>query len=117
MVVLDTDKKGLDLIFGRPWKSATIDFVLNTKDEMKTRIIHEHLLDQDFVISRASVIIFLQDMANEGILLQADESGKGGMHKVYRRNMTLRKLWRHTANLAFTTILAESGFEDLFPLS
>lgn len=56
-------------------------------------------------------------MANEGILLQADESGKGGMHKVYRRNMTLRKLWRHTANLAFTTILAESGFEDLFPLS
>ena len=117
MVVLDTDKKGLDLIFGRPWKSATIDLILNTKDEMKVKIVHDHLLEQDFVISRASVIMFLKEMAKQGILLEAEESGKGGMHGVYRRNMTLRKLWRHTANLAFTTILAESGFEDLFPLS
>ena len=117
MVVLDTDKKGLDLIFGKPYKSAAIDFILNTKDEVKTKEVHDHIEAQDITISRASVIIFLREMADEGILLQAEESGKGGMHKVYRRNMTLRKLWRHTANLAFTTILAESGFEDLFPLS
>lgn len=114
MVVLDTDKKGLDLIFGRPWKSATIDFILNSKEQMKTKTVHDHLIEQGLDISRASVIIFLQEMAKQGILIKSEESGKGGMHEVYMRNMTLKKLWRYIANLAFTTVLAESGYEDLF---
>jgi len=46
------------------------------------RAVNERL-DEDKSISRASVILFLNDMVDDGVLGFRDATGKGGHHRVY----------------------------------
>jgi len=79
-------------MFFKPWQKPLIKKLLTSEVEMKTaeawEYVNEHL-PEDESISRASVIIFLQNQEAEGILVSREESGKGGMHGVYRRAKNL----------------------------
>ena len=116
MVVLDTGKTGYTLVFGREWKGDLMAHILAVDEEFTTAEAHDHVLGKGHVISRASVINFLQAQADEGWLRGHKVPGKGGMRGVFRRNMTPRKFWVAVANLALTTVMEQSGFVDLFPL-
>ena len=55
-------------------------------------------------ISRTSIIFFLQDMAEEGVLRFEEVPGKGGYHRVYYPAMDER---------GFKVYMAKSVFESL----
>ncbi len=44
---------------------------------------YRYLLDKPEKRSRASVILFLNDMVDEGILEYEEKTGKGRYHRVY----------------------------------
>ena len=48
---------------------------------------HRYLLDKPEKMSRASVILFLNEMVDEGFLDYEEKSGKGGYHRVYYPKM------------------------------
>lgn len=45
--------------------------------------------------SRASVIFFLNDMVDEGVLDYEEESGKGGYHKIYYQKVDRKQFAEH----------------------
>jgi len=45
--------------------------------------VREKLIENGSSISRASIIIFLNDMVDRGVLTFRSRSGKGGYHRVY----------------------------------
>ena len=48
-------------------------------------------------ISRASVINFLTDMAEKGVLIEEKKSGKGGYHGIYYQKYTESEFKQHLA--------------------
>ena len=59
--------------------------------------------------SRASVIMFLNDMVEEGVLVYEEASGKGGYHRVYYPKMNREQF----ANYVVETITKKLA--EIFP--
>ena len=99
MVVIDTSKKGLEMYY-KEWEVTLYKKLLTQDTEMNSRIAWNFLIEElePQTISRASVINSLNDNVKEGILKYREETGKGGHHRIYSRNMTLDELWGYLAN-------------------
>ena len=58
----------------------------NADEGVISRTAHEHLhtlIDETLHKSRASVIFFLNDMTEDGFLVDTEQLGKGGAHSVW----------------------------------
>ena len=99
MVVIDTTKNELEMYY-REWEVPLYTKLLKEELEMNSKMAWMFLLDElePQTISRASVINSLNDNVKEGILKYREETGKGGHHRIYSRNMTLDELWGYLAN-------------------
>ena len=86
----DTSEKGLLTLF-KPYQAAILEHIWELNDEGRAGVTsgqaYEFLQDHPDSKSRASVIFFLKDMAEEGILSYEEKSGKGGYHRVYYPKM------------------------------
>lgn len=60
---------------------------------------YKFLQDKPEKKSRASVIFFLNDMVDEGILDYEERTGKGGYHRVYYPNMNQKEFAVHISKL------------------
>jgi len=83
----DTNKNGF-LTLMREYQEICLKFIWENSEEgvtSGTAWLHTNkvLKEEDKSISRASVIIFLNDMVDEGILTFNLKTGKGGHHRVY----------------------------------
>jgi len=85
----DTSKEGLHTIM-KPYQATLMEHIWEINENERTGIVsreaHQHLLDtgdDELKKSRASVIFFLDDMVEEGVLEFESETGKGGHHRVY----------------------------------
>jgi len=58
-------------------------------------------------ISRASIINFLNDMVDEGVLDYRRESGKGGYHRVYTPKMDERGFKKHIIETVVKSLLRD----------
>ena len=58
-------------------------------------------------ISRASIINFLNDMVDEGVLDYRRESGKGGYHRVYTPKMDERSFKKHIIETVVKSLLRD----------
>ncbi|KON31475.1 hypothetical protein AC482_00725 [miscellaneous Crenarchaeota group-15 archaeon DG-45] len=58
-------------------------------------------------ISRASIINFLNDMCDEGVLKYEEETCKGGMRRKYFPGMDEEGFKRHIAKTAFDSLLKD----------
>ena len=59
----------------------------NADEGVKSVAAHQHLatlIDETLHKSRASVIFFLDDMTEDGILVKDEKTGKGGAHGVWK---------------------------------
>jgi predicted transcriptional regulator len=54
---------------------------------------------EELKISRASVIVFLNDMVEKRILEYESKSGKGGYHRVYYPKMTREEFRQYVTDL------------------
>jgi len=70
---------------------------------------HEYLQNHSDSKSRASVIFFLNDMVEEGILTYEEKTGKGGYHRVYYPKMNREQF----ANCVVETITKK--LKEIFP--
>ena len=95
MVVIDTSKKGLEMIY-KEWEVPLYKKLLNEDIEMNSRMAWKFLEDELFpqTKSRASVINSLNDNVEKDILKFREETGKGGYHRIYSRKMTLKEFWK-----------------------
>ena len=86
----DTTEKGLLTLF-KPYQAALLEHIWELNNPSRTGITsgqaHEFLQDHPDKKSRASVIFFLNDMVEEGVLSYEEKTGKGGYHRVYYPNM------------------------------
>ena len=99
MVVIDTEKKGLEMVFKEKYVPL-IRKLLSEDIEMISRTAWQFLIEElePQTISRASVINFLNDNVDEDILKFREETGKGGYHRIYSRKMTLKEFWKCIAH-------------------
>jgi len=84
--VVDSSKKGLSMVL-RDYEELALKHVWSSPDKgVDTRGTHMAVnkgLGENRSISRASVINFLNSMADQGILNYTEKSTKGGMKRVY----------------------------------
>jgi len=97
--VFDPSQKGLETVM-KDYQVLTMRFLWERREEgtiSKDVWLHvsKIFMAEEKTISRASIINFLQDMAEKGILNYWERSGKGGYHRVY------------------TTVYDEAGFKEL----
>jgi predicted transcriptional regulator len=86
----DTSGKGLLTLF-KPYQAILLEHIWKLNNPSRTGITssqaHEFLQNHPDRKSRATVIFFLNDMVEDGILDYEEESGKGGYHRVYYPRM------------------------------
>ena len=87
----DTSENGLLTLF-KPYQAALLEHIweLNgggVRVGINSGQAHKFLQDHPDKKSRASVIFFLNDMVEEGVLSYEEKTGKGGYHRVYYPNM------------------------------
>lgn len=78
---LDTTKDG-QLAIWKIYQHAAIDELLN-HEELKSKQVWDMVLNRGIKISRASVIFFLNDLVEAGLVTYREQTGKGGIHRVY----------------------------------
>jgi len=94
----DMSEKGLLTLF-KPYQAALLEHIweLNNPDRVgiTSGQAYEFMKDHPDSKSRASLIFFLNDMVEEGILTYEEESGKGGYHRVYYPRMDREQFAQH----------------------
>ena len=94
----DTSEKGLLTLF-KPYHAALMEQIWKLNNPGRTGITsgqaYEFLKDHPESKSRASMIFFLNDMVEEGILTYEEKTGKGGYHRVYYPKMNREQFARH----------------------
>ena len=95
---IDLSKSGYQS-FLKDWQVPLFIHVLTADKPTTSSEAHAWLLEhenEDFHKSRTSVIFFLQELSDEGILTKEEGTGKGGAHEVFQKvtdlNGTLTKL-------------------------
>ena len=92
---LDTTKSGLDSLF-KPYQGMLLEHIwdLNERAAAGEEVAvgsgnaWNWLCGTPEKKSRASVIFFLNDMVDEGVLDYHDKTGKGGHHRLYYPKMS-----------------------------
>ena len=96
---LDTTKSGLDSLF-KPYQGLLLEHIWELNEDEKVGVnskrAHDYLLGTSEAKSRASVIFFLNDLVDDGILDYDERTGKGGHHRVYYPKMNRVEFAEHT---------------------
>jgi len=107
----DTKKEGLYTLF-KPYQVNLLEHIweLNENVGVNSSRAHEYLLTTSEKKSRASVIFFLNDLVDEGILDYEERTGKGGHHRVYYPKMDRAEF------AAYVTKAITSKLSKAFPV-
>jgi predicted transcriptional regulator len=84
-MIFDISGEGLLTLF-KPYQAALMEHIWELNNPCRTGITsgqaYEFLQNHPDSKSRASVINFLNEMVEEGILTYEEKTGKGGYHRV-----------------------------------
>ena len=99
----DSSKNGLETLF-KPYQVALLERIwgLNEGEGITSGEAHNHLSDAGVKMagtgrppSRATVIYFLNDLSEEGVLGYHEKTGKGGYPRVYYPKMNKEQFGWH----------------------
>ncbi|MGD2200176.1 MAG: BlaI/MecI/CopY family transcriptional regulator [Candidatus Bathyarchaeota archaeon] len=94
----DSNKEGLHTLF-KPYQALLLEWIWDlNKSERKgvtSGDAHKYIQTTPESKSRASVIFFLNELVEEGILRYEEETGKGGYHRVYYPKMDQEEFAEH----------------------
>jgi len=111
-MIFDTSGEGLLTLF-KPYQAALLEHVweLNRGERVgvSSGDAYRFLRGHPDSKSRASVIIFLNGMVEEGVLEYEERSGKGGYHRVYYPKMSRKQFAKYVVE----TI--NDKLSDVFP--
>jgi len=105
---LDLSNERLAMIF-KNWQIETIYYLLRIKPEgANSRAVWTNVnKGYNEPISRASIINFLNNMVDEGLLDYEVATGKGGHHRVYNIRFTEQELKIHIVTRIISKLLKE----------
>jgi len=110
-LVMDLSKSGLSMLF-RPYQRYLLEHIWKNVDKenpIGSGKAHEFIQTTDDKKSRASVIFFLDDMDEEGVLGWHNRTGKGGHHKKYYPLMNRSQFWSHVTEIATEKLIEASN--------
>ena len=113
---IDINKSGLPMIF-KSYQHHLLKYLWKNVDTDKpigSGKAHEFIQTTDDKKSRASVIFFLNDMVDEGVLGWHDRTGKGGHHRLYYPLMNEKQFWKHVAHQVYAKVVEASGDTNIF---
>ena len=102
----DMSQIGLRAVI-KDWQEKVLKVVWETSEGINSRMVYEKvnkLLGSES-ISRASVINFLEDMREMGVLKGEEKTGKGGHHWVYSPAMDEAGFKRFIAEKLIATLM------------
>ena len=105
----DPESRGLSKVF-KDYQQEALRAVWQSEEGAISREVWQHVngnLDGGGSISRASIINFLNDMVDEGVLDYHEESGKGGFHRVYKPKMDESELKRYIAETVLMSLMRD----------
>lgn len=102
---IETGKTGIEAVM-KPYQYEIITKILNLGTGITTGEMHIHLKKVGIKISRASVITFLQKLEENGIVQFSEESGKGGMRRVYSKLLDFEEILKNMVDGVLNTILS-----------
>jgi len=108
-LVLNPDKQGLEKVL-RDYQIEALRMVWENSSGATSREVYLQVNDAlkgTRSISRASIINFLNDMCDEGVLKYEEETCKGGMRRKYFPGMDEEGFKRHIAKTAFDSLLKD----------
>ena len=86
----NTNNEGLETLF-KLYQALLLEWIWEQNEDQRKGVnsnqAHLYLKTTSESKSRASVIFFLNDVVEEGILTYEERTGKGGHHRVYYPNM------------------------------
>ncbi|MFX0206832.1 MAG: hypothetical protein ACFFDT_12670 [Candidatus Hodarchaeota archaeon] len=116
-MIFDTSKEGLLTLFS-PYQATLLEHIWDINRDRRTGIesrqAHELLRqtgDRKLMRSRASVINFLNDMVEEGVLSYEDRTKIGGHYKVYFPKMDREQFAQHVVETIITKL------KEIFPIT
>ncbi len=94
---MDTSKTGLEMFF-KPWQVQALKHLQQIHPKgANSRGVHRTVTRKN-VISRTSIIIFLDRCVDDDLMSYTEATGKGGRHRVYVLAVTGRGLKEYLAD-------------------
>ena len=88
------------------WQKAAIECLATNSFGVSTRLVHETVRDKrGFEISRASIIIFLDKLANLGIVNTEEQTGKGRKRFIYSLPAGLDIFYLESTMILFVQVI------------
>ncbi len=104
----DPEKNGLAKILRNYQIEALKSVWKNSEKGLTSREVYEYVNGKiDGSISRASIINFLKDMADEGVLDYEMHPGKGGMRPIYTSRMNESEFKTYVAQTMINSLLKD----------
>ena len=102
----DPSQTGLKAIF-KPWQETTLHTIMENPQGLNSRETWQKVNQKlnPETISRASIINFLKDIHQLGILTSEDQTGKGGHHPLYKPAMNETHLKQFITEEILTTLI------------
>ena len=104
----DSDKSGLEMFF-KEWQVESLHYLWSIQPEgVNSRAVWENVNESlQGSISRASIINYLNEMVNEGLLTYTEKTGKGGHRRIYRIAFNEEEFKAHIAGRLISKLLKE----------
>ncbi len=103
----DTKQEGLLTLF-KPHQAVLMEHIWDLNENERVGIIsaeaHQFLSGKPEKKSRASVINFLNDMVDGGVLNYTEKPGKGGYHRIYFPAFDEEGFKRHVAKAVISKL-------------
>ena len=110
----DPSKPGLRKTL-RDWEELALRSMWDVgEDGSKTRAVWERVneeLGEGKSISRASIIVFLEKLEEQGVLGSRDATGKGGHHKIYHPMMDEKGYVKYLLKTMVESMMGDSPEE------
>jgi len=105
---LDTSQENLPMFF-KDLELRVLEYLWSIQPSgANSREVWSHLQQtMSDPVSRASVIIFLQGMAEKGVLTEEKKSGKGGYHGIYYQKYSEKEFKQYMAEHFIRKLLKE----------
>jgi len=112
-LVLNPDKQGLEKVL-RDYQIEALRMVWENSSGATSREVYLQVNDAlkgTRSISRASIINFLNDMVDEGVLDYDEQTGKGGYHRVYKPKLDESSFKRYLAMTVLESLMKDFPHE------
>jgi hypothetical protein len=109
-LTINPQASGLSTVFKAYQEEALRCFWENEGKGLTSKIVHTHVterLGSDRAISRSAIIVFLRDMADEGVLDYVEEPGLGGYHRVYSTKFNESGFKRALVDMVLSSLMRD----------